>query len=346
MARQFICITIFNVITLWQTQTAACVEPTQDPPCTYPPGSIACKIWNYTNMDCSRRELNCIPPLRNKESVKLLDLNNNEFNVLPANAFFGFDKLETLDISSNFVSSLQNAVFNGLHNLLNLDLKCNSISVINETTFAGLSKLKHLDLSRQQTHKLVFISSPFQDLISLETLLIETDAAYTLTAIFTGLNSLQMLHIKIAEFPTCDPFSHLPSLLHLSLDLNTCNITESLLNGLIQLQDLQITQLDANCGALNVDFCPLVSLHTLTVQDFHMLNLTDNCLETIPLKSLHVDYFNIFYKASQYAVTFEMFNRLSSLTWTNAINSYTAKLLFHQSPTRHSDYTVTTTVTM
>ena len=25
---------------------------------------------------------------------------------------------------------------------------------------------------------------------------------------------------------------------------------------------------------------------------------------------------------------------------------YTAKLLFHQSPTRHSDYTVTTTVTM
>ena len=27
-------------------------------------------------------------------------------------------------------------------------------------------------------------------------------------------------------------------------------------------------------------------------------------------------------------------------------NKYTAKLLFHQSPTRHSDYTVTTTVTM
>ena len=30
----------------------------------------------------------------------------------------------------------------------------------------------------------------------------------------------------------------------------------------------------------------------------------------------------------------------------NLLISYTAKLLFHQSPTRHSDYTVTTTVTM
>ena len=28
------------------------------------------------------------------------------------------------------------------------------------------------------------------------------------------------------------------------------------------------------------------------------------------------------------------------------LNKYTAKLLFHQSPARHSDYTVTTTVTM
>ena len=30
----------------------------------------------------------------------------------------------------------------------------------------------------------------------------------------------------------------------------------------------------------------------------------------------------------------------------NSRNVYTAKLLFHQSPTRHSDHTVTTTVTM
>ena len=38
----------------------------------------------------------------------------------------------------------------------------------------------------------------------------------------------------------------------------------------------------------------------------------------------------------------DLMNSVNTLT----IIAYTAKLLFHQSSTRHSDYTVTTTVTM
>ena len=38
---------------------------------------------------------------------------------------------------------------------------------------------------------------------------------------------------------------------------------------------------------------------------------------------------------------FEMVHKTSSILVSGAVYAYTAKFLFHQSPTRHSDYTVT-----
>ena len=312
-----------SIIILCWDENVACVytEPTQKPLCSFPPGSIACKIWNNTNMDCSWRALVCIPPLKYKASLELLDLSNNKLTVLPKDAFFGLDKLQSLDVSSNSISTLHGGAFNGLHNLLKLDLSYNNISLVDEATFAELSNLKHLDLTNlERFHKTIFISSPFQNLASLMTLDMSVENAVISSATFTGLNSLQHLSIGIAETFPHNPLSQLPSLLYLDLDLNTCNLPERLFDGLNKLQYLLIN-LDKECthNVTNVDLCPLVSLRTLSSSSFW--NITNNCLKTIPLKSLSL---NTLYISSEYTVSFEMLNHLSSLSWTTKVDGHTS----------------------
>ena len=151
---------------------SSCASSSKDSICTYPPGSIACKVWNYTNMDCGWRELVCVPPLRHKASLKSLDLSHNKLETLTENIFLGFTKVHSLDLSSNLIPFLNDSafyglnqlsnldlssnsllflsdnVFNGLHNLLTLNLNSNRIKFLRNGTVTGLSNLKTLDLSR------------------------------------------------------------------------------------------------------------------------------------------------------------------------------------------------------
>ena len=302
------------MIVLWMIQNA---EPTQQPSCAFPRGSIACKIWNHTNMDCSVRALVCVPKLHHNASLKLLDLSYNKLSILLKDTFLGFDSLEALDISFSSISSLQKGVFMGLHNLLNLDLSNNIISFINDATFVGLSKLKHLDLSNINPHTNILISSPFQDLRLLQTLII--DAKNISSATFIGLDSLQKLEMRMAELFLHETFSQLSSLLYLSLDLETFNLTKELLNGLKKLEYLSITlHMECRYGSTNVDFSPLVSLQTLYVSNFYMLNSTINSLKTIPIKSLRLDTL----KPNKQTIPFEILSHLTSLTWTTDTDSY------------------------
>ena len=186
----------FATILIWYlVQKSAFVDSgvAEGTPCTFPKGSIACKIWNYTNMDCSWRELVCIPPLRHKNKLKLLDLSNNKLSLLSQDSFCGLIKLTTLDISFNNISkinvdafipltllqtlnmsynslqSVPDGVFCELHNLLSLYLNDNNDFCVRNRTFTGLGKLKTLDIS---STKLIFVpdSLPFQNLHSLRTL--------------------------------------------------------------------------------------------------------------------------------------------------------------------------------
>ena len=242
-----------------------------------------------------------------------LDLSFTSISYLQDGVFNGLHNLLNLDLSLSSISSLHDGVFNGLHNLLNLDLSHNIISFIEEATFTGLSKLKHLDLSNQNST--LFIASPFQNLGSLETLIVETRNVSSAT--FTGLTSLQELQVRNVEFLHDDSLSRLPSLLYLTLELETCNFTEMLLNGLHKLEYLSIT-FGMECRSSNVDFCPLVSLQTLDVSNLYMLNLTNDCLKKIPMKSLLLNTL----EPNKQTVSFEMLNNLSSLSWTTGTDSY------------------------
>ena len=221
------------------------VNSTEDSSCSFPPGSIACKAWNYTNMDCSQRELVCIPQLRNNASLESLDLSNNELSVLPADAFSGFINLQALDLSSNKISTINSDTFSALCNLLSLDLSGNKISSMNGT-FTGLVNLIALDLSH---NSLSFISgSPFQYLHSLKTLSLLLSFQQKLTVTpktFVGLkHTLQNLYISATDMITYTPFVQLSSLQHLELRLkvpNSCNyVNESLFLGLDKLKYLRL----------------------------------------------------------------------------------------------------------
>ena len=203
---------------------SACIKVSAEPICSFPPGSIACKVWNHTNMDCSCRDLDCIPHLRHKASLELLDFSNNNLTVLQGSAFSDFVKLHILNLSSNHISAL-NGSFIGLHLLQTLDLTSNSllhlpdnvfsrlpnllslylsnltnlnVISVSDMTFNRLGKLKILDLS---WNLLGMYGSPFQHLHSLQTLSLNDNERLRVThTTFAGLSyTLQVLYILISR---------------------------------------------------------------------------------------------------------------------------------------------------
>ena len=72
------------------------VACTSTPQNNYPPGSLACKTYNMTQMDCSNRDLLVVP---------LLDQNSTT----------------TLDLSHNLLKNITGAPFEKNHVLLMLD---------------------------------------------------------------------------------------------------------------------------------------------------------------------------------------------------------------------------------
>ena len=294
-------------------------------PCSFPSGSIACKIWNYTNMDCGRRELVCIPPLRHKASLESLYLGNNKLTVLSQDSFSGLIKLKTLDLSFNNIStiyggtftqlnllqtlymahnsiqSLSDDIFSGLHNLLTLYLNDNNDLSIRYRIFNGLGKLQTLDVSRT---KLTFTpdSPPFKSLHSLRTLSAATTAKHPFSlssTIFAGLNhTLQVLYISALNITTDTPFIQLSSLQYLSIHLRPCNhVSKSLFVGLDKLK-----YLSSDCFQ---DYSPLVSLTYLSyyirkaVPDtlfigihIQSLNTLSSLLQTLDLHFLNSAEFN------------------------------------------------------
>ena len=268
------CVIVFF---LYHIYIIACGTPT----CTYPPGSISCKTWNYTNVDCTHRQLTCIPSLEQSPV-----------------------QIESLDLSWNQISFVPDHSFSGLINLLRLNLRGNNISTINSQTFSGLSKLRHLDLSDNTVT--VVSGSPFQDLVSLQKLILrygETDGQLITATSFAGLENLQSLHITIYKLKNdlIAPFAELQSLSDLYileallLDTEYCYTID--FTGLGNLKNLTLDALAC------FDICPLISLQKLVIAT--QTRLRNECLNNVPLKSLDL---------GQNSLHSAMYERLSNLT--------------------------------
>ena len=265
------------------------ITTAEQPICHYPKGSLVCKTWNYTNMDCANRRLECIPHFLEPSFIELLDLHNNFLSEIPDNAF------------------------SKLLNLLALNLSHNGISTLHNNSLTALHKLRHLDLSYNKLH--AFMDSPYQDLALLLTLnLSENNLRSIKRNTFVGLENLQALDMSgnLITDIGASTFFHLKSLLRLYITFGTrldginvpfqelaslqqlnmaiqgnfstsdCRTFEKLFTNLHTLEHLSINhQSHQSC---EYDFCSLSSLQTLDVDAW--TNLTDSCLQSVPLTSL------------------------------------------------------------
>ena len=78
----------------------------------YPSGTLACKTYNTSKMDCSHRNLVDIPVL-DKNWTTRLDLSHNQLKEIHGAPFKNLTNLTSLDLSYNMISTLNSTVLKG-----------------------------------------------------------------------------------------------------------------------------------------------------------------------------------------------------------------------------------------
>ena len=261
-----------SICILWLVLTLVCYGPvegssTDQPTCNYPDGSIPCKVWNHTNMDCVKRQLECIPTTPNSGSIRFLNLCFNSLGAIPSKAFIKFHKLLSLDICFNGIPSIHYGSFAGLLELQNLDLSYNGIATLHDNIFSGLSELRNLSCVRNSLSHLS--DAAFRGLFELQKLDLASNKLVSLNDnIFLGLRKLEHLNLQSNRLSSLTqlPFQDLMSLQKLNLDENPITfLTNTAFVGLENLQVLNIT-FDGMANITTSPFTRLVSLRYLHVK--------------------------------------------------------------------------------
>uniref|UniRef100_A0A8B9NVU0 Uncharacterized protein n=1 Tax=Apteryx owenii TaxID=8824 RepID=A0A8B9NVU0_APTOW len=87
---------------------------------------------------------------KNQSQTRLLNLQKNNFPVLPTNGFRELKKLVSLHLQSSRIKEISTGAFRGLKNLVYLYLTDNQISVIKPGAFDDLSELTYLYLDQNK----------------------------------------------------------------------------------------------------------------------------------------------------------------------------------------------------
>ena len=111
----------------------------------YPPGSLACKTHNMTEMDCSNRYLVNIPYLDHNLTT-ILDLSHNQLTEIKGAPFEQLPRLWRLDLSYNEISLLSSTAFRGIWFVVELNLGFNNIEALPSGIFFNLSKLESINM--------------------------------------------------------------------------------------------------------------------------------------------------------------------------------------------------------
>ncbi|XP_072022621.1 toll-like receptor 2 type-2 [Amphiura filiformis] len=303
-------------ILVYQVLYSVCIQPVHGQPreeTCYSQGNVACKMWNYTNMDCSWRDLVCIPPLHHAASIISLDLSENKLNSIADGVFHRLGKLQHLDLSSNHISVLHDGAFIGLNELLTLDLSNNKLSFVSDKAFSTLNKLTFLDLAA-----LLYVNalkplsgSPFQDLTSLQTLNLSWQNVTSLsTSSLVGLEKLQILKMSFTDGSdtiTGTPLAQLSSLRELYITRNNIYDCDNLGNLFIGLHNLQHLDISVGGSCSDIMFCS-------------SFNASHKCSKVIPLTFLAFRQASL----STSLPAFEVLSNLTNLTLTVEDDIYPA----------------------
>ena len=112
----------------------------------YPSGSLACKAYNMSKMDCSNRYLLNVPVL-DQNWTSSLDLSHNQLKNITNAPFEKLKFLLMLNLSYNKISELSSTSFKGLHLLENLIIQENKLVDLPQMIFIDLRNLQWLDIS-------------------------------------------------------------------------------------------------------------------------------------------------------------------------------------------------------
>ena len=154
----------------------------------YPSGSIPCKLFDISQLDCSQRWLRVIPTLPvNITSVDLsqnaimnlsessfrgqilltyVDLHENELFSIYDSPFKWLVQLRVLDLSNTVLERLAATVFYGLHNLKYLSLRTNLLTSLPDGVFEGLENLHILNLQKNSLAEIPSIGTRTIDISS------------------------------------------------------------------------------------------------------------------------------------------------------------------------------------
>ena len=111
----------------------------------YLSGTVACKTYNTSKMDCSHRNLVDIPVL-DRNSTTMLDLSYNQLKEIHGAPFENLTVLLNLDLNNNVISRLDSTAFKGLGSLQELTLFNNPLHALPKDIFSDQFKLVYLEL--------------------------------------------------------------------------------------------------------------------------------------------------------------------------------------------------------
>ena len=134
----------------------------------YQLGILACKLFNESALDCSRRELIIIPPF-DKQNATSVDLSENKIELISPIAFAGQKQLTFIDLKRNQLVNITGSPFTDLNYLVYLNLSRNMLSHLASTAFRGLCNLKILDVSNNKLKMLP--NEVFQELKKIKVLM-------------------------------------------------------------------------------------------------------------------------------------------------------------------------------
>ena len=235
--------------------------------------------------------------LQGLESLKRLDLSNNELVALPPRFFQPVtNTLEELLLQNNSISVLPPGLFHGMRQLTELHLAHNEITShwVGPETFADLINLRTLDLSHNRMTRLD--GKTFSSLTSLNLLNLAHNEIDSIPEdSFASLSSLQSLilsHNHLSKIDSSLPLSGLRGLMSLSLDHNGIetihdqafvNISSSLFELNLSNNKLKSVpaalQITSNLRSLDLSFNQISSISNTSyqgIEQLYSLNLEGN----------------------------------------------------------------------
>ena len=203
-------------------------------------------------------------------SLLELDLTNNSLNAINSSVLNELESLETLNLEGNNWDVIPDDIFAAVPSLIRLGLAVNQITYITPEMFNGIPRLKLLGLSYNLLERID--DQSFVAISQVELLFLGNNKITTLSQeAFSGLTKLRLLNLennKLIEVPSAT-LSHLPHLEEIVLSGNyISNIKNKAFIDHKYLERIQINSMPT-----------LVSLHSeafVNLPNLTLLQITNN----------------------------------------------------------------------